>query len=39
MRICARLGSTGFNLCSVDLLKLKPHMQKPVLLDRTGTVL
>src|SRR5580693_1281185 len=28
MRICARLRSTGFSLCSVDLPKLKPHRQR-----------
>jgi hypothetical protein len=30
------LSNTGFSLCSVDRLQLKPHRLKPVLLERAG---
>src|SRR3981189_35044 len=39
LRWVAVLSSTGFSLCIVDGLQLKPHRLKPVLLDRAGPVL
>ena len=39
LRCMVVLSSTGFSLCTVDALRLKPHRLKPVLLDRAGHAL
>jgi hypothetical protein len=39
LRCMVALSSTGFSLCTVNGLQLKPHRLKPVLLDRAGCAL